>query len=164
MPQRALRTHAERGADDEFVVGVVGVEAVSGWVGRALLGRFVAGRRANLPPSQFRRSCCRRHRAPPQKKTGGVTHFCHGKHQSCSGSSDPLRRWQVSTYIHDHHDGPICTVMGTPLTPMKSSWRSAGSCTYPWYTSGYLTAKGNPPFLRGSSQGEREAAFFGGRK
>ena len=25
MPQRALRTHAGRGADDEFVVGVVGV-------------------------------------------------------------------------------------------------------------------------------------------
>ena len=43
-------------------------------------------------------------------------------------SSDPLRRWQVSTYIHDHNDGPICTATGTPLTPMKSSWRPAGSC------------------------------------
>ena len=102
MPQRAHRTHAEKGAAAAVVqVRVrrlfVGVEAVSvglvALLGRSVgrsVGRFVAGRRAplppSLPPSPFRRSSSRpapaRHRTPPQKRqAGGVTHFCRGKYQ-----------------------------------------------------------------------------------
>ena len=63
----------------EFVV--VGVEAalVAPLCSTVCCRQKSDSARSLLPP--FRRSCGR-HRAPPQKnKTGGLTHFCHGKHQ-----------------------------------------------------------------------------------
>ena len=64
----------------EFVV--VGVEAalVAPLCSSVCCRQKSDSARSLLPP--FRRSCGR-HRAPPQKKnkTGGLTHFCHGKHQ-----------------------------------------------------------------------------------